>query len=265
MSKVVKQKRITITQIKKMKIRGERIPVLTAYDYPTARILDQAEIPVLLVGDSLGMVVLGYDSTIPVTVEDMIHHGKAVVRGSQRALVTIDMPFMSYQVSTEQALSNAAKIIQKTGAQAVKLEGGAEICPTVAKLVSSGIPVMGHIGLTPQAINQLGGYRVVGKTRESAMRLIRSAKALEEAGAFSIVLETVPAPLAALITKQVKMPTIGIGAGIHCDGEVQVIHDILALFDDFIPKHTRQYADIGNSILAAARQYGRCIQQKVPG
>lgn len=262
MSKISQQKRLSITQIKKMKIRGEKIPVLTAYDYPTARILDQAGIPVLLVGDSLGMVVLGYESTIPVTLEDMIHHGKAVVRGSQQALVVIDMPFMTYQVSPEQALTNAARLIQETGAQAVKLEGGLEIAPTVARLVESGIPVMGHIGLTPQAINQLGGYRVVGKTREGAVKLIEGAKALEDAGAFSMVLETMPAALGKLISEMLRVPTIGIGAGVFCDGEVQVIHDILAMFDDFVPKHTRQFADIGGSILKAAENYASAVTNR---
>ena len=266
MSKVTQQKRLSITQIKKMKVRGEKIPVLTAYDFPTARILDNAGIPLLLVGDSLGMVVLGYDSTIPVTLEDMIHHGKAVVRGSSNALVVIDMPFMSYQISPEQALTNAARLIQETGAQAVKLEGGADIAPTVEKLVRCGIPVMGHVGLTPQAINQLGGYRVVGKTRAGAIKLIEGAMALEEAGAFSVVLETVPYQLAKIISNRLKIPTIGIGAGVHCDGEVQVLHDIISMFDDFVPRHTRQFADVGQTLAKAAAEYIKEVSEKTfPG
>ena len=247
--------RVTITQIKEMKQRGERIAMLTAYDHPTARFLDEAGVPLILVGDSLGMVVLGYESTIPVTMEDMIHHTKAVVRGVQHALVVGDMPFMSYQVTPEDALRNAARFIQQAGAQAVKLEGGEPMAPTVRRLVEVGIPVQGHIGLTPQAIHQMGGYRVQGRTAAAAARLLRDALALEQAGVFSIVLEGVPAPLARLITRRLSVPTIGIGAGPFCDGQVQVFHDMLGLFPDFVPKHTKQYARIGDTIKEAVGQY----------
>jgi len=243
--------RITINQIREMKQRGEKIPMLTAYDYATAKIVDEAGIPMILVGDSLGMVVLGYESTIPVTVEEMLHHTKAVVRGTQRTLVVGDMPFMSYHLSTEQALKNAGRFIQEAGAQAVKLEGGVNVAETVRQIVDCGIPVMGHIGLTPQSINQLGGYRIQGKTPEAANRLLRDARALDEAGAFAVVMETVPTPLAALITREISIPTIGIGAGAGCDGQVQVINDILGSFTDFVPKHAKRYAKL-NDIMSSA-------------
>lgn len=247
--------RVTITDIRQMKQRGEKIPVLTAYDYSTAKFLDEAGVPMLLVGDSLGMVVLGYESTIPVTMDEMIHHTKAVVRGAKRALVVGDMPFMTYHTSTSDALRNAARFVQEAGAQAVKLEGGVTVAETVRKVVSCGIPVMGHIGLTPQSVNQLGGFKVQGRTLSAALSLIEDAKALEEAGAFAIVLETIPAPLAKIITEQISVPTIGIGAGPHCDGQVQVVSDLLGLFSDFVPKHAKQYAKLSDEIRSAVKAY----------
>ena len=247
--------RITINQIKEMKPKGEKISMLTAYDYSTARIVDEAEVPLILVGDSLGMVILGYESTIPVTMEEMLHHTKAVVRGTRRALIIGDMPFMTYHISTADALKNAARFIQEAGAQAVKLEGGVNVAEKVQRIVECGIPVMGHIGLTPQSIHQLGGFKIQGKTPEAAARLLEDALALEKAGAFAIVLETVPAPLAALITQKVSIPTIGIGAGIGCDGQVQVINDILGSFTDFVPKHAKQYARLVDIMSSAITEY----------
>ena len=247
--------RVTLGQIKEMKPRGERITMLTAYDYTTAQLLDRAGIDMLLVGDSLGMVVLGYESTLPVTMEDMIHHTRAVTRGTQRAFVVADMPFMTYHASIPEAIHNAGRFLQEAGAQAVKIEGGISVAETMKRIVECGIPVMGHIGLTPQSINQLGGFKVQGKTSEAAARLIADAKALEEAGSFAIVLECVPAPLSKLISERISVPTIGIGAGVHCDGQVQVISDLLGLFADFIPKHAKQYAKLGEEIRAAAARY----------
>ncbi len=247
--------RITINQIKEMKQRGEKITMLTAYDYSTAKLVDEAGIPLILVGDSLGMVVLGYESTIPVTMEEMLHHTKAVVRGTKQAMVIGDMPFMTYHISVDDALYNAARFIQEGGAQAVKLEGGVTVAEKVSRIVECGIPVMGHIGLTPQSIYQLGGFTVQGKTQEAAARLLEDARALEEAGAFSIVLETVPAQLAKIITEKVNVPTIGIGAGIDCDGQVQVINDILGSFTEFVPKHAKQYAKLTDIISKAVTQY----------
>jgi len=247
--------RTTINQIREMKQKGEKIAMLTAYDYSTAKIIDEAGIPLILVGDSLGMVILGYESTIPVTMEEMLHHTKAVVRGTKRAMVIGDMPFMTYHVSTEDALRNAARFIQQGGAQAVKLEGGVIIAEKVRRIVECGIPVMGHIGLTPQSIHQLGGFKVQGKTPEAATRLLNDARALEEAGAFSIVLETVPSQLATLITQRIGIPTIGIGSGAGCDGQVQVISDILGLFTDFVPKHAKQYAKLADIMSGAIKQY----------
>ncbi|MBI3972610.1 MAG: 3-methyl-2-oxobutanoate hydroxymethyltransferase [Chloroflexi bacterium] len=251
-------RRVTAASLRRMKAQGERITMLTAYDYRSARLFDAAGVDVLLVGDSLGMVVLGYDSTIPVTVDDILHHTRAVVRGTQRALVVADLPFMSYTISREQALTNAARLIQDGGAQVVKLEGGRAVAPTVAALVESGMPVMGHIGLTPQAIHRFGGYRVQGRTKTAAQRLVDEAHALEDAGACALVLELIPAPLAARITASLKIPTIGIGAGPHCDGQVQVMHDMLGLQlpDEFIPKHAKQYAGLGEVILGAVLRYG---------
>jgi 3-methyl-2-oxobutanoate hydroxymethyltransferase len=247
--------RVTVSQIKEMKKKGEKIAMLTAYDYSTARMVDEAGIPLILVGDSLGMVVLGYESTIPVTMEEMLHHTKAVVRGTSRALIIGDMPFMTYHASVEDALRNAARFIQEAGAQAVKLEGGVTVAEKVGKIVDCGIPVMGHIGLTPQSINQLGGYKIQGKTPEAARKLLDDAVALEQAGAFAVVMETVPAPLAALITKRLGIPTIGIGAGIGCDGQVQVITDILGSTGGYVPKHAKQYAKLSNIMSSAISEY----------
>ncbi len=247
--------RITINQIKDMKQKGEKITMLTAYDYSTAKIIDGVGIPLILVGDSLGMVVLGYQSTIPVTMEEMLHHTKAVVRGTKQAMVISDLPFMTYHITVEDALRNAARFIQEGGAQAIKLEGGVNVAEKVSRIVDCGIPVMGHIGLTPQSIHQLGGFKVQAKTPEAASRLLEDARALEAAGAFAIVLETVPAPLATLITQRIGIPTIGIGAGTNCDGQVQVINDILGSFTDFVPKHAKQYAKLADIISNAVTEY----------
>jgi len=246
--------RVTIADLKEMKQKGEKIAMLTAYDYSMAKLLDEVGVPLILVGDSLGMVVLGYESTIPVTMEVMIHHTKAVVRGTRRALVVGDMPFMTY-ATVEDAMRNAARFIQEAGAQAVKLEGGETVADKVKRIVECGIPVQGHIGLTPQSINQLSGFKVVGKSLEVAVRLLNDAKALEQAGAFSIVLEAVPAPLSKLITERISIPTIGIGAGAGCDGQVQVVSDLLGLFTDFVPKHAKQYARLADIIRAATSGY----------
>ncbi len=247
--------RVTITDIKQMKQREEKIPMLTAYDYVTARMVDEANVPMILVGDSLGMVMLGYESTIPVTMEDMLHHTKAVVRGAKNALVVGDMPFMTYQISLPDALSNATRFIQEGGAQAVKLEGGEAVAEQVRRLVKCGIPVMGHLGLTPQSIHQLGGFKAQGKVATEARRLLNDALILEEAGAFAIVLECTPAPLSELITRKLSIPTIGIGAGPGCDGQVQVISDILGLYTDFVPKHAKQYARLAGEMKDAVAGY----------
>ncbi len=255
------QDRVTISDIKAMKRRGEKIVMLTAYDYPSARLVEEAGVPLILVGDTLGMVVLGYDTTVPVTMDDMLHHVKAVVRGTKRALVVADMPFMSYQTSAEDALRNAGRFLQEAGAQAVKLEGGVDMAPTVRRIVDAGIPVMGHIGLTPQSVHQFGGWKVQGKTPQGAVRLMNDALALEQAGAFAIVLELVPAPLARLITQRLGVPTIGIGAGADCDGQVQVYHDLLGLFAGFVPKHTRRYAEIGEAVRDALAAYAADVRE----
>jgi 3-methyl-2-oxobutanoate hydroxymethyltransferase len=247
--------RVSIKDIAAMKQRGEKIPMLTAYDYMTAKLMDEAGVPFILVGDSLGMVVLGYDSTIYVTLDEMLHHIKAVVRGSSKALVVGDMPFMTYQVSATEALHNAGRIIQEGGAQAVKLEGGEPVAETVRRIVDCGIPVMGHLGLTPQSSYQLGGFKVQGKTPETARQLLKDALALQQAGAFSLVLECVPSPMAKLVTERLSIPTIGIGAGPDCDGQVQVISDILGLYTDFVPKHARQFAHLADEVKKAVFNY----------
>jgi len=247
--------RVTITEIKEMKQKNEKIPMLTAYDYVTAKMVDEAGVPLILVGDSLGMVMLGYESTIPVTMEEMIHHTKAVVRGAKKALVVGDMPFMTYHISVSDALRNAARFIQEAGAQAVKLEGGEVVAEAVRRLVGCGIPVMGHIGLTPQSIHQLGGFKVRGRGLEEARKLLNDAHILAEAGAFAIVLECTPAPLSKLITQKLSIPTIGIGAGLDCDGQVQVISDLLGLYTEFVPKHAKQYARLAGEIKTAVSSY----------
>ncbi len=245
----------TIRHIQQKKERGESIAMLTAYDYTSARLAVAAGVDIILVGDSLGMVIQGHETTLPVTLDDIIYHTRTVVRGAPEALVVADMPFMTYQVSPEQALVNAGRVMQETGCQAVKIEGGSPMAATVQRLVQVGIPVMGHIGLTPQSVNQMGGWRVQGRSSTEADRLIADAHALADAGAFAIVLELVPLELAAVVTAQVPVPTIGIGAGPHCDGQVQVWHDILGLFSDFQPKHARRYAEVGAMIRQAVGQY----------
>ena len=252
--------RTTIIQIKEMKQKGKKIPMLTAYDYATAKLIDGVGVPLILVGDSLGMVILGYESTIPVTMDEMLHHTKAVVRGTEQSLIIGDMPFMTYHASVSEALHNAARFIQEGGAQAVKLEGGETMAETVRRIVECGIPVMGHIGLTPQSVHQLGGFKVQGKTQETALRLVKDACALEEAGVFGIVLEAVPTPLAKIITKKMGVPTIGIGAGPFCDGQVQVVSDLLGLFTDFVPKHAKQYARLSDIIKQAVGEYINEVQ-----
>jgi len=247
--------RTTVNQIRQMKEDSEKIVMLTAYDYSTARIIDKMGIPLILVGDSLGMVVLGYETTIPVTMDDMLHHTRAVVKGTEQAMVIGDMPFMTYHVSVEDAMRNAARFIQEAGAQAVKLEGGVTVAEKVRRVVESGIPVMGHIGLTPQSVNVLGGHRVQGRTSEAAVSLLEDARALEDAGVFAVVLESVPAPLASLITERIGVPTIGIGAGPRCDGQVQIINDLLGSFTDFVPRHAKQYAKLAEIMSAAIGEY----------
>jgi len=245
--------RTTILDIQKLKQRGERIPMVTAYDYTSAQIADRAGIPLILVGDSLGMVVLGHSSTVPVTLDEMVHHIKAVVRGSEQALVIGDMPFLTYS-SPEQAIRSAGRIMQETGAQAVKLEGGANVTPTLTRLVELGIPVMAHIGYTPQSVNQIG-TRVQGRRADDAQRMIEDALAVEAAGAFAIVLELVPTQLAREITTRLRIPTIGIGAGAECAGQVQVWHDLLGLYADFQPRHAKRYANLSETISAAVASY----------
>lgn len=254
--------RLTIRDIRQMKKRGEKIVMMTAYDATSARLSEAAGINVLLVGDTLGMVVQGHESTIPVKIEDMIYHTAIVERVTEKAFIVADMPFMTYQVSEEQAMTNAARLMQEGGASAVKLEGGARMAATIERIVSSGIPVMAHIGLTPQSVNQFGGFRVQGKELDSARRLLEDARAVQAAGAFAVVLELVPDRLAGLITEALKIPTIGIGAGVDCDGQVQVFHDVLALFEDFIPRHTKRYADVGAQIRDALTNYREEVEGK---
>ena len=251
---------IRTTKLMEMKQAGERSACVTAYDFPTARLAAAAGLPLILVGDSLGNVVLGYDSTLPVTMDDMLHHTRAVVRGAPDALVVADMPFMSYQVNADEAMRNAGRLMQEGGASAVKLEGGQHIAETVSRLTDAGIPVMGHLGLTPQSVNQLGGYRVQGRTLPEAQRMLDDAEALERGGAFSIVLETVPAPLAAVVTKRLRVPTIGIGAGAECDGQIQVLHDILGL-GTRQPKHGKRYADLNAVIGEALQRYAAQVRE----
>jgi 3-methyl-2-oxobutanoate hydroxymethyltransferase len=253
--------RLTIRNIQKMKIDGERIAMLTAYDASSARIAEAAGVPMLLVGDSLGMVVQGRDSTVPVRLEHMIYHCEIVARVTERPLIVGDLPFMTYKVNPEQALTNAARLMQESGIGVVKLEGGAWLAPSIERLVQAGIPVMGHIGLTPQSVNQFGGFRVQGREIESARQLMHDALAVEAAGAFAVVLELVPGPLAQLVTERLRIPTIGIGAGAGCDGQVQVYHDILTLAGEFLPRHARQYTNASALFEAAVRQYVDEVRQ----
>lgn len=247
--------RLTIRDVRKMKNNGKPLVMLTAYDATSARLAELSEVPMILVGDTLGMVVQGHDSTIPVRLEHMIYHCAIVVRVTTKPLIVGDLPFMTYSISPEQALENAGRLMQDGGVSCVKLEGGERMAPTVKRIVDSGIPVMGHIGLTPQSVNQFGGFRVQGKQLDSARQLIQDAKMIQAAGAFAVVLELVPSRLAKLITQILDIPTIGIGAGVHCDGQVQVFHDILALFDDFIPRHTKRYTNIGDMMRQAITEY----------
>jgi len=246
--------RVSIQDLQASKDRGERFPVLTAYDYPTAKIIDELGIPVILVGDSLANVVLGYDSTVFVTMDEMLHHTKAVARGAQKALVVGDMPFMSYQTNVEDALRNAARFLSEAGAQAVKLEGGEVMAETVRTLTERGIPVMGHVGYTPQSSYKIG-RRVQGRSLEDARKLVRDAQALDEAGAFAVVVELVPTELAKVITDRIKVPTIGIGAGPDCDAQVQVISDILGLYTDFEPRHTKRFANLADAMREGVKGY----------
>lgn len=254
-SQIKTRNKITTLSIHKKKRHGETISMLTAYDYPTALILDQAGIDMILVGDSLGMVVLGYENTLRVTMEEMLHHCRAVARGAKNALLIGDLPFMSYQVSVEEAVRNAGRMLQEGGMDAVKLEGGHERFDAIRAIVTSGIPVMGHLGLTPQSVHQLGGFRAQGKTAFAAKQLIKDAQILQDAGCFSLVLESVPERLADLITKNLDIPTIGIGAGAGCDGQVLVIHDLLGFFDRFTPRFVKIYADFSKLMAEAVSNY----------
>lgn len=252
--------RLTIRDIQKMKENRQPITMLTAYDATSARISEAAGVPMLLVGDTLGMVVQGHDTTIPVRLEHIIYHAEIVTRVTKRPFIVGDMPFMTYNVNAEQALRNAGRLVQEAGVGAVKLEGGEPIAPTIKRIVQSGIPVMAHIGLTPQSVNGFGGFRVQGKEIRTAQQLLRDAEAVQEAGAFAVVLELVTAPLSQMITERLDIPTIGIGAGPHCDGQVQVFHDILALYDAFVPKHTKRYANISDMMRSAIEAYVEEVQ-----
>ena len=251
----------TVFTFREQKAKGEKISMLTAYDYSTAKLMDEAGINGILVGDSLGMVVLGYEDTLPVTMEDMIHHTAAVCRGAKNTLVVGDMPFMSYQVSVEEAVYNAGRLMKEGRCQAVKLEGGASVCPQIRAITNASIPGMAHIGLTPQSINAFGGFKVQGKSEEAAKKLLEDAKAVEEAGAFAVVLECVPAKLAELISKSISIPTIGIGAGAGCDGQILVYQDMLGLFSDFTPKFVKKYANVGEMMTQAFRDYIADVQE----
>ncbi|WP_042331328.1 3-methyl-2-oxobutanoate hydroxymethyltransferase [Desulfosporosinus orientis] len=251
--------RKTVPDFEAMKQAGEKISMLTAYDYPSAQIVEEAGVDMILVGDSLGMVVLGYDSTVPVTMEEMIHHTKAVRRGAAQTFVVADMPFMSY-ATVELAIHNAGRLIKEGGADAVKVEGGIDIAPLVQTLTRAGIPVVGHIGLTPQTASQLGGFKVQGKDIESANQLLKDGQALEEAGAFSLVLEAIPRQVAEKITKGLRIPTIGIGAGVDCDGQVLVYHDLLGLFKRFKPKFVKQYAELRSVSIHSIQEYNKEVK-----
>lgn len=250
----------TVLTFKQAKEKGEKLSMLTAYDYSTAKLIDEAGVNAILIGDSLGNVILGYEDTISVTMEDMIHHCAAVARGAKNALIVCDMPFMSYQTSVYDAVVNAGRLMKEGRAQAVKLEGGKEVCPQVKAIVDAGIPVCGHLGLTPQSINAFGGFKVQAKTEAAAKKLIEDAKALEEAGVFAIVLECVPAKIAELVTEKASVPTIGIGAGNVCDGQVLVYQDMLGMFSDFTPKFVKRFADIGTVMKDAFATYDREVK-----
>lgn len=245
----------SVLTFKKMKKSGEKISMLTAYDYSTAKLMDEAGIHGILVGDSLGNVMMGYEDTISVTMEDMIRYGACVTRGAKDALVVVDMPFMSYQVSVEQALINAGRLMKEARANAVKLEGGSSVCPQIKAITEAGIPVMAHLGLTPQSINAFGGFKIQGKSTQAAIKLVEDAKKVEEAGAFAVVLEGIPSPVAQLITESLDIPTIGIGAGAGCDGQILVYQDMLGMYSDFTPKFVKRYAEIGKTIKDAVSIY----------
>ena len=261
MQVTMERKKVTISDLMAKKEQGKKITMLTAYDYPTAQLVDQAGIDTILVGDSLGMVVLGYSSAVPVSMEEMIHHTKAVTRGTTYAFVIGDMPFMSYQIGAEKAIENAGRFMKEGGCDAVKLEGGSEVSPIVKAIVTAGVPVCGHIGLTPQTATQLSGFRVQGRDAESTRNLIVSAKGLEKAGAFMVVMECIPDVLASRITKEVRIPTIVIGAGRDCDGQVLVYHDTVGLFERFTPKFVKQYIKLGPMVVDALREYKREVEE----
>ncbi len=254
--------KININRLMEMKSNSEKITMLTAYDYLMASQLDECGIDLILVGDSVGNVVIGYENTIPVTMDEMIHHCKAVKRGVKRAMVIGDMPFMSYQVSSKEAVKNAGRFLKESGVEAIKLEGGKEVLGTIKKIVDAGIPVMGHLGLTPQSIHKFGGYGVRGESNKEAQKMVEDAKELESAGVFSIVLEKVPAQLAKKITEQISVPTIGIGAGVFCDGQVLVTHDMLGLFEKFKPKFSKRYAELGKEMKACYKKYIQEVKDK---
>ncbi len=251
----------TVSTFQTAKDNGEKLTMLTCYDYSTAKIIDEAGINSILVGDSLGNVILGYEDTVSVTMEDMIHHGAAVARGAKNCLVVIDMPFMSYQTSVYDAVVNAGRLMKEGRGNAVKLEGGVSVAPQIKAITQAGIPVVGHIGLTPQSINALGGNKVQGKSEEAAKKLIEDALAVQEAGAFAIVLEAIPAKLAALITKKLHIPTIGIGAGAECDGQVLVYQDMLGMFSDYVPKFVKKFADVGSIMKQAFTAYDKEVKE----
>jgi 3-methyl-2-oxobutanoate hydroxymethyltransferase len=261
-TKLSERKKVTTLTFRQRKERGETISMLTAYDYPTALAMDRSGIDSILVGDSLGMVVLGYENTLPVTMDEMIHHCRAVARGAKSALLIGDMPFMSYQISAEEAVRNAGRFLQQGGMDAVKLEGGRERLEAVRAITGAGIPVMGHLGLTPQSVHQLGGFRAQGKTAAAARRLLEDARLLEEEGCFSLVLESVPERLAKLVSERLAIPTIGIGAGRYCDGQVLVTHDLLGLFDRFTPKFVKKYASIHTVMQNAFTEYIEDVTKK---
>lgn len=246
---------VTLTDLQKKKASDEKITMLTAYDYSMAKMIDRAGLDIVLVGDSLGMVVLGYDSTVPVTMEEMIHHCKAVRRGVGTALLVGDMPYLSYHVSKEEAVRNAGRFLKEAGCHSVKLEGGSDMAPTIERIVKAGIPVMGHIGLTPQTATSLGGFRVQGRDLDSAKRLLEDASAVTDAGAFSLVLECIPSEVARAITERISIPTIGIGAGPYCDGQVLVTHDLLGLFEKFLPSFVKRYANFAPDINRALDEF----------
>jgi 3-methyl-2-oxobutanoate hydroxymethyltransferase len=249
------REKITVPMLRSKKERGEKIAVITCYDYPSALLLDAAGTDIIFIGDSVGDNVLGYDTTLPVTLEEMIYHSRAVRRGTKRALTMVDMPFLSYQISPEDALRNVGRLVKETGIEAVKVEGGAPICPAIQKIVDAGIPVMGHLGLTPQSVNVLGGYRIQGRDQQAADKLMAEAECLVEAGVFGMVLELIPSQLAKRITDSIPVPTIGIGAGPHCDGQVQVFHDLFGLYPDRTFKHNKRYTEAGKAIRDAAAQF----------